>query len=117
MQGRSQLPYPLPGYWALTVDANGSKALYVNDAIGATTISTTPLIFRSCDLGKCQGGSEFACEDGYTGLQCSECVKDMFNFQGVCENRCEDLGNPTAVTIFGIAAVVTVWLIMNFQTQ
>jgi len=44
-------------------------------------------------------------------------MPDMFNFQAQCENTCESLGNPTAATIFGIAAVVTVWLVMNFQTQ
>jgi hypothetical protein len=35
----------------------------------------------------------------------------------VCLRRCEDLGSATAVTIFGIAAVVSVWLLMNFQTK
>jgi hypothetical protein len=34
-----------------------------------------------------------------------------------CDHRCEDLGNPTAVTIFGIAAVVFAWYLIGTQTS
>jgi hypothetical protein len=32
-------------------------------------------------------------------------------------HRCEDLGNPTAVTVFGIAAVVCAWYLIGTQTS
>ena len=115
--GLNHLPYPKEGYWAVT--RNGTLFIDFNtDPVGADKIDVLkPLLFRSCDSGRCLGGSKFECEEGYRGLQCSECVPNMFNFQANCQSKCEDLGNPTAVTIFGIAAVVTVWLVMNFQTQ
>ncbi len=115
--GTNYLPYPKPGYWA--VPSNGTLFIdFTADPVGADKIDVLkPLLFRSCDPGRCEGGPNFTCIQGYTGLQCSECVPNMFNFQANCKSSCEDLGNPTAVTIFGIAAVVTVWLVMNFQTQ
>ena len=36
---------------------------------------------------------------------------------GSCVHRCEDLGNPTAVTVFGIAAVVFAWYLIGTQTS
>ena len=56
----------------------------------------------------CNGAHMYAC--GHV------CVRARVSVR-VCLRRCEDLGSATAVTIFGIAAVVSVWLLMNFQTK
>jgi hypothetical protein len=120
-KGYNVLPYPQEGFWAVTTGSGSNATLYIDytqDPEGSASINTqSPVMFRSCDVGRCKGGPGYECGPGYTGLQCSECVPNMFNFQASCVNTCESLGNPTAVTIFGIAAVVTVWLVMNFQTQ
>jgi hypothetical protein len=39
-------------------------------------------------------------------------VREVF-----CIHRCEDLGSPTAVTVFGIAAVVFAWYLIGTQTS
>jgi hypothetical protein len=36
---------------------------------------------------------------------------------GFCVHRCGDLGNPTAATLFGIAAVVFAWYLIGTQTS
>jgi hypothetical protein len=87
------------------------------DPPGVEYLPDDPPFFFACGAGRCKGGKKFECAEGYTGVQCSECEIGRFQFRGGCETKCADLGNPTAVTIFGILAVIIVWVIMNLNTK
>ena len=88
--GKTALPYPDKGYWALRRTSSADRnlsLLLIQDAIGAERIDDDPPLFRSCDVGRCKGGKDFACEEGYSGTQCSLCVKGMFQFMAKCDNK------------------------------
>ena len=91
-------------------------ALQVFDPVGANAISEEPLYFWACATGRCEGGREFQCKPGYTGEQCSVCVKGQFFWQGKCDTACSDVEPDSSYgvsTVFGIIAVVLVWTILN----
>jgi hypothetical protein len=116
-QGGAELPYPLPGYWGATDLQSKIPALAVLDPPGLDLLPDDPPFFFACGAGMCKGGKKFECAEGYTGVQCSECEIGYFQFRGACETKCADLGDPTAVTIFGIFAVMIVWVLMNLNTK
>ena len=133
-QGRSRLPYPKKDYWAeskfgalkiydppgrvlvlptaLQCTCRGFKFLTVCCSAGSDTIIVND-VFVACAAGRCQGGINFSCSDGYKGNQCSECNEGQFYWQGTCDTKCSDLGSEGAVTVFGIIAVMVVWIVLN----
>jgi hypothetical protein len=47
---------------------------------------------------------------------CNECEVGTFQFKGACDISCKDVEPDSAfgvVTIFGILAVMTVWVVLN----
>ena len=144
MQGKSFLPFPQRDFWGPSIrraaaaiespasvssDArvaeatvqNFTKYLKVYEPKGAyTDVSTDmpddPPYFLPCEVGRCAGG-DFACEFGYEGTRCSECMTGQFLWRSTCSTKCSDLGNTTAATVFGIIAVVLVWIFMNFNKK
>ena len=144
MQGKSYLPVPKKGFWGPSIRRDAAavnkpasrrsddkdpeailkaftRGLEVYEPKGAYTDETTdmpddPKYFLECDVGRCAGG-DFACEFGYEGMRCSECTKGQFLWRSTCSTKCSDLGNTTAATIFGILAVVIVWILMNVNKK
>ena len=144
VQGKSILPFPQKGYWGPSIRCDAAainkpasrrsdekdaeavvkafaRSLEVYEPKGAYTDETTdipddPPYFLECDAGRC-GGGDFACEFGYEGMLCSECSKGQFLWRSTCSTKCSDLGNTTAATVFGIIAVVLVWIFMNFNKK
>ena len=124
VQGKAELPYPKRDFWAAAnlsqpaswvTDADSNKNyLSIFDPPGVNTMADFPPIFVPCKADQCDGGTEFACAPGYTGTLCSECKPGQFFFRGLCHISCEDIEPHGVVTVFGIAAVVGVWLILNF---
>ena len=133
MQGKSFLPFPQPGYWGVSIRVpavtinnqapveNVYIELKVYEPIGSytntTDIPVDPPYFLACDTGRCAGQQGFACEPGYEGTQCSECMKGQFLWRSTCSTSCSDLTDTNAVTVFGISAVVLVWIFMNLNKK
>ncbi len=49
-------------------------------------------------------------------MMCNECEIGQFQFKATCDLSCDDVepaGARGVVTIFGILAVMTVWVILN----
>ena len=49
-------------------------------------------------------------------MQCFDCKPGQFYWQGTCKTKCDDIhvnGSPAVVTVFGILAVMLVWIILN----
>ena len=122
IQGKAALPVPKKDYWALTTYANTTSAgdnntsraeLLVFDETGLTEIPSTPAFFAQCSTNpaRCKGG--FECNPGYEGIMCSECAIGQFYFRGACDVNCSDIEPQGVVTVFGILAVVAVWVILN----
>ncbi len=124
-QGKAQLPYPKKDYWAeanvlqsaawTSAESRESNGNYLRvfDASGVDEIPTEPPYFQPCFAGQCIGGANFSCAVGYTGTQCSECKVGQFYWQGQCGTSCADIQPKGVVTLFGILAVVLVWVIIN----
>ena len=124
LQGKAELPFPKGDFWAEAnlsqraawtkhTDSNQNH-LRIFDAPGIDVMPDSPLIFFSCKAGQCDGGTNFSCAEGYTGTMCSECKPGQFFFQGKCSISCDSIEPKGVVTVFGILAVVCVWLIVNF---
>ena len=111
LQGKAALPYPKPDYWA-AANAHTNGTLMIHDSPGVDAILEDPPYFLPCSSGRCLGN--FQCQPGYTGVQCSVCEPGQFFFQGKCDISCADIEPKAVVTVFGIGAVVCVWLILNF---
>lgn len=111
LQGKAALPYPKPDFWA-AANAHTNGTLMIHDSPGVDTILEDPPYFLPCSSGRCLGN--FQCQPGYTGVQCSVCEPGQFFFQGKCDISCADIEPKALVTVFGIGAVVCVWLILNF---
>ena len=111
LQGKAALPYPKPDFWA-AANAHTNGTLMIHDSPGVDTILEDPPYFLPCSSGRCLGN--FQCQPGYTGVQCSVCEPGQFFFQGKCDIPCADIEPSAVVTVFGIGAVVCVWLILNF---
>ena len=144
MQGKSSLPFPQKGFWGPSIRRDAAainkpasrrsdekaaeavvkafaRSLEVYEPKGAYTDNATdmpadPPYFLRCEVDRCAGG-DFACEFGYEGMRCSECSKGQFLWRSTCSTKCSDLGNTTAATIFGILAVVIVWILMNVNKK
>ena len=140
MQGKSYLPFPKKDYWGPSIQPDAAainkpvsrrsdeeerreavvkaytRSLEVYEPYNATDMPDDPPYFLPCDVGRC-GGGDFACELGYEGMRCSECSKGQFLWRSTCSTKCSDLGNTTAATIFGILAVVIVWILMNVNKK
>ena len=124
VQGKAELPFPKKDFWAIsnlsqraswTTDADSNQNyLSIFDPPGSDTMAEDPLIFFPCKADQCDGGTKFNCAPGYTGTLCSECKPGQFFFRGLCHISCEDIEPYGVTTVFGIAAVVSVWLILNF---
>jgi hypothetical protein len=112
LQGKSSLPFPSIGYWASSRIVDSRQSLFVNDPEGADAIPAFPPFFFQCD-GQCKGGPNFECVDGYTGTQCSECQPGQFYWNSKCDTKCSDIEPQAAVSIFGMIAVIFVWIIIN----
>jgi len=111
LQGKAALPFPKPDFWAAT-NAHTNGTLVIHDSPGVDTILEDPPYFLPCSSGRCLGN--FQCQPGYTGVQCSVCEPGQFFFRGTCDISCADIEPKAVVTVFGIGAVVCVWLILNF---
>ena len=111
LQGKAALPFPKPDFWAAT-NAQTNGTLMIHDSPGVDAILEDPPYFLPCSSGRCKGN--FQCQPGYTGVQCSVCEPGQFFFQGKCDISCADIEPKAVVTVFGIGAVVCVWLILNF---
>jgi hypothetical protein len=88
----------------------------VYDPPGVDAIPDSPPIFFLCASDRCKGGASYSCLDGYEGVQCGDCKQGQFYYRGQCEIKCDDInvnGSPTTVTVFGIIAVVIVWIVLN----
>ncbi len=139
MQGKVFLPFPKEGFWGPSIrraaaainkpasrrsdekDAEAiakafARSLEVYEPDNATDMPADPPYFLHCEVDRCAGG-DFACEFGYEGMRCSECSKGQFLWRSTCSTKCSDLGNTTAATIFGILAVVIVWILMNVNKK
>ena len=113
-EGEAKLPFPKENYWAAS--SNGRLTIYASDPAGIDNLDADPPIFLSCPAGQCKGGKDYACVPGYTGVQCNECVVGTFQFKAACDISCEDIEPASAfgvVTIFGILAVMIVWIVLN----
>ena len=92
----------------------GRSQLRLADLPGNDYVLEEPLIFVACAPDRCLGN--FACVDGYTGVQCFECEPGQFYWQGTCNTPCHDIhvnDSPALITVFGILAVVLVWVVLN----
>ena len=127
-QGKAKLPFPKEGYWGQAsvttrptsisgTNASITTSLVTFEPSGVLEISEDPPYFLPCAIGSCKGKDAFECEAGYTGVQCSECTPGQFLWRSTCSTKCSDLENPTAVTVFGIAAVIAVWILMNVNKK
>ena len=123
-QGGTQLPYPQKDFWAaadfIRSSTNGSSEvttlLKVTDPPGLDSIPESPAVFFACAAGRCLGGETFECVPGYTGIACSTCKKGQFFWNSNCQTRCDQIEPQGVVTVFGIIAVVLVWILLNKQT-
>ncbi len=93
---------------------SAKKYLRILEEPGIDHMIMTPPIFFPCNSGQCRGGPNFECAEGYTGRLCSECKRGQFFFRGNCDLSCASIEPAGIVTLFGILAVVCVWLILNF---
>jgi hypothetical protein len=104
----------LSNYWAAAV--NGTFTVSAKDRPGANEIDTDPPYFFACPAGQCTGQKDFGCVKGYTGVMCNECRVGQFQFKAACDLSCDDIepaGAHGVVTIFGILAVMVVWVVLN----
>jgi hypothetical protein len=124
VKGMSNLPVPKENFYALSrkvvvpnntsvATASSIGALLVFDTPRLDALPAEPPIFVACLAGKCQGGPEFKCNKGYTGILCSECEPEQFYWNGRCDTSCEDISPRGVTTVLGIIAVIIVWLILN----
>jgi len=44
---------------------------------------------------------------------CSVCEKNRFFWKGTCDTKCADYQEIGAITVFGIIAVLIVWIVIN----
>jgi hypothetical protein len=129
-QGGNKLPYPLPGYWALSRTSGNVTSLMAFEKPGSSdhnryrdpaALDETPF-FLPCgsasDGGSvCQGDQSFSCTPGYMGILCQQCEKDRFlTSLSSCDVQCKDIEPRGLVTILGIFCVILCWLVMNKMT-
>ncbi len=100
LQGKSFLPFPQRGFWGRSIRSGSNdkeaepahlaftSSLKVYEPMGAYTDETTmpvdPPYFAQCEVGRCGGGGNFACESGYEGALCSVCGTGRFPFIDSC---------------------------------
>jgi hypothetical protein len=114
-EGAQALPYPAKNYWAASV--NQTLSISSLDPPGAETLAEGAPYFFSCPAGSCKGGREFECYPGHTGVQCSECKRGQFQLNGACGLLCDEIepagAHGLVATVFGIMAVMFVWVVLN----
>ena len=71
-----------------------------------------PRIFWECSGELCEGGVEFACALGQSGPMCAQCSDGWTRIAGACR-QCFDDWRDWLVAIFGIAAVLCIWIALN----
>ncbi len=116
VQGQSNLPHPLSGFWAATV-VNGSAAVHLQTGAVALGYEDTKYpgaeLFYQCQASQCVGGPKFECKDGYTGRLCSACAPGQFYWKGTCNTPCSAIEPTWLVSLILIAVVISIWLGMN----
>ena len=113
-QGGRDLPQAKKDFWT-PLNQTQLQSIVDND----DSLLAGRSLFFYCGSGRCGGGKNSSCEDGYTGALCNRCVRGRFSWMGACDIKCEDLEPAAAygvVSVLGIMACVVAWLLMNKMT-